>query len=72
MAELPKWEYQVQVIGGTFSGMKDDQLEELLNEWGSEGWEVISAFNLEGSNKVRLIAKRPQTGASRRSRSWPA
>jgi hypothetical protein len=72
MTEITIWEYQVQVIGGTFSGVKDDQLEELLNDWGSEGWEVISAHNIEGSNKVRLIAKRQLTAANRRRRDWQA
>ena len=65
------WEYRVESIGGTFSGPKDEELERVLDEWGEEGWEIISADVPYGSSKVRLIAKRPLTLESRRRRSRP-
>ena len=71
MDEINQWEYRVETFGSTFSTPKDDELEAALDEWGEDGWEVISAHNLESSNKVRILAKRPLTPSSRRRRSWP-
>jgi hypothetical protein len=71
MTESNQWEYRIQTVGSTFSQPKDEDLETLLNEWGEEGWEVIAAQNQESTNKVRIIAKRPLSRSTRRSRSWP-
>ena len=70
--ETPKWEYRVQTVGGFFSGVKADELEQLLNEWGEEGWEVVSTHIIENANKINVIAKRPLSRATRRYRSMPA
>ena len=35
--EIKQWEYRVQTVGGFFSGIKAEELEELLNEWGEDG-----------------------------------
>jgi hypothetical protein len=32
--EIPKWEYRVQTVGSFWSGVKANELEKLLNEWG--------------------------------------
>ena len=61
MEETPKWEYRVQTFGGGLGGPKDDALTEALNEWGEEGWQVISASNLDSSQKVRVVARRYRT-----------
>ncbi len=71
MAESPKWEYRVQTFGGGLSGPKDDALTMELDEWGAEGWEVISVHNLDSSQKVRVVARRPLTRATRRYRTIP-
>ena len=68
--EIKHWEYRVQTIGSLF-GTKDDQIQDLLNEWGSEGWEAINVFTPEGSGKITMIAKRPLTDRARRMRSMP-
>jgi hypothetical protein len=70
--EIKQWEYRVQTVGGFFSGVKADELEELLNEWGEEGWEVVSTHIIENANKINVIAKRPLTDRVRRERSRPA
>ncbi len=67
--ELPKWEYRVQTVGGFWSGVKADELEQLLNEWGEEGWEIVSTHIIENVNKINVIAKRPLTQTTRRYRS---
>lgn len=69
--EISKWEYRVQAVGGFWSGVKADELEQLLNAWGKEGWEVITAHILENQNKVNVIAKRPLTREVQRQRSMP-
>ena len=69
-AEIKQWEYRVQTIGSLF-GTKDDQIQDLLNEWGSEGWEAINVFTPEGSGKITMVAKRPLTDRARRMRSRP-
>ena len=69
--EIKQWEYRVQTVGSFWSGVKADELEQLLNEWGEEGWEVVSTHILENVNKINVIAKRPLTREIRRSRSLP-
>jgi hypothetical protein len=68
--EIPKWEYRVQTIGNMF-GTKDENIEAMLNEWGDDGWEVTHVYTPEGSGKVTVVAKRPLTRETRRSRSMP-
>jgi hypothetical protein len=70
--ELSKWEYRVQTVGGFWSGVKADELEQLLNEWGEEGWEVVSTHIIENANKINVIAKRPLTRETIRRRSMPS
>ena len=70
--EIKNWEYRVQSVGGFFSGVKAEELEELLNEWGEDGWEVVSTHIIENANKINVIAKRPLTDRIRRERSRPS
>jgi hypothetical protein len=70
--ELPKWEYRVQTVGAFWSGVKADELEQLLNEWGEEGWEVVSTHVVENQNKINVIAKRLLTRETIRKRSMPS
>ncbi len=70
MIEPKKWEYRVSTAGSTFSQPKEDDLQEMLSEWGAEGWEVVAVHNLEGTNKIRLIAKRPLSGSVQRKHTW--
>ena len=70
--DTKQWEYRVQTVGGFFSGIKADELEEMLNEWGEGGWEVVSTHIIENANKINVIAKRPLTDRVRRERSRPA
>ena len=69
--ELQKWEYRVQTVGGFWTGVKAEELEQLLNEWGEEGWEVVSTHILENQNKINVIAKRLLTREVVRRRSMP-
>ena len=69
--EIKQWEYRVQTVGSFWSGVKADELEQLLNEWGDEGWEVVSTHIIENVNKINVIAKRPLTREIRRSLSMP-
>lgn len=69
--EIKQWEYRVQTVGGFFKGVPADELEELLNEWGLDGWEVVSTHILENANKINVIAKRLLTRTARRERSMP-
>ncbi len=70
MAET-QWEYRVQTVGSFFN-TKDEVVDAILNEWGEEGWELVSAFPPENSGKVTLVAKRPLSRSARRERSLPA
>lgn len=69
--EIKQWEYRVQTVGSFFGGVKADELEQLLNDWGEDGWEVISTHLLENTSKINVIAKRPLTRDVRRARSLP-
>jgi len=68
--EIKQWEYRVQTIGGLF-GTKDEQIQATLNDWGVEGWEAINVYTPYGSGNVTMVAKRPLTERSRRTRSMP-
>ncbi len=71
MDEHTRWEYRVLTLGSFFKGVKDAELQALLNEWGEEGWEVIAFRTIENTNQAQLLAKRPLTTRSRRARSLP-
>lgn len=68
--EFEKWEYRVLTIGSVF-GTKDEDIEETLNNWGTEGWEAISVYTPYGSGKITIVAKRPLTRETIRKRSMP-
>ena len=63
-----KWEYRVDTIGSALKGLKDEEIEVVLNDWGEAGWEIISARPPTNSPKITIIAKRQQTLESRRQR----
>ena len=71
MDEMTCWEYRVRTFGSVLSGPKDEDLEAMLNEWGVEGWEVVSSFAHDNSSKIRVIAKRLLTRSARRQRTMP-
>ena len=70
MTEYEKWEYRVETVGSAF-GTKDGLLQDTLDEWGEEGWEVISARPPTKSSKITIVAKRPLTRTARRLRNLP-
>ena len=70
MAENTQWEYRVQSFGTFFRGTRDDELESALNEWGMDGWEVVSVRGIENTSKVVVLAKRPLTASTRRRHSF--
>jgi len=70
--EIKQWEYRVQTVGAFWSGVKADELEQLLNAWGEEGWEVVSTHIIENANKINVIAKRPLNRETIRRRSMPS
>jgi hypothetical protein len=60
------WEYKTlkQATGGFVGGKLDvEELDAVLNKYGSAGWEVVSAFDTNQSNgasrDVIVILKRP-------------
>lgn len=69
MPTLQQWEYRFETLGSAFTRPRDEQIEDLLNEWGEEGWELVN-FSVE-SNKIFLLARRPLTQTTRRQRSLP-
>jgi len=71
MVDTVQWEYRVEIYGSTWRGLKSEEIEAYLNEWGEEGWEVISVDGHSGSNKMTIVAKRPLTASTRRQRTLP-
>lgn len=71
MDEVQQWEYRVHTFGSALRGPKDEEMENTLNEWGEEGWEVVAMRSVESSNKATVLAKRPLTGSARRRRTMP-
>lgn len=68
--EIKQWEYRVRTIGSAF-GTKDEYIQSVLDEWGSEGWEAINVYTPYGSGKVTIVAKRLLVTQTRRLRSMP-
>lgn len=68
--EMQRWEYRVQTIGSVL-GTKDELIQATLDEWGTEGWEVVNVFTPYGSGKITIVAKRPLSERARRRRSMP-
>jgi hypothetical protein len=66
-----KWEYHVEEVGTFWNGVKPEEMQELLNAMGQDGWILVSAFPIQGSNKVTLIARRPLTTRPARQSTWP-
>ncbi len=71
MPEKTQWEYLAMTMGSFWSPGKDEQIVQLLNEIGEQGWEVISVYPMENSQKSRVIAKRILTVNIKRQRSMP-
>jgi hypothetical protein len=71
MVETTQWEYRAVSLGTFWTEPKDEEIEYILNQLGEEGWEVVSVFTRYGTNRVRVVAKRPLSEGSRRRRSWP-
>ena len=71
MAETAQWEYRVETLGSFWSAPKDEDLEAAMDEWGEEGWQVISLYKSSSGEKVTVVAMRQLTLATRRRRSWP-
>ena len=69
--EMQQWEYRVQTVGSFWGGVKADELQKMLNEWGEEGWDVVSTHIIENESKINVIAKRPLTREVKRMRSIP-
>jgi Domain of unknown function (DUF4177) len=69
MAELPRWEYRFETVGSILTRPKDEEIEEIFNQWGEEGWEIVH-FGQE-SSKLLILARRPLTLTTRRERSMP-
>jgi hypothetical protein len=62
-----KWEYKTVKLGvaGFWGGvgLDTDKTDDFINQFGKEGWELVSTFDLnhiqDSSKEVILIFKRP-------------
>jgi hypothetical protein len=70
--ESRKWEYLVKTLGSFWKGVPDDTIQNELNDWGEDGWEVVAIRTIENSNQATVIAKRPLSSAVRRARTLPS
>ena len=61
---MPKWEYKVLKEGIGLKGVNAENIEEELNLWGEEGWELVAIERQQGS--VLAVLKRPVGGPRRR------
>ena len=69
MQDITQWEYLAMTIGSLLKPGKDAEIEDKLNEIGEQGWEVVSVYRMENTQKARVIAKRVLTVSARRQRS---
>ena len=72
MQDSIKWEYFSMTMGTFWHPSKDEEIEISLNEIGEQGWEVVSVYQIEKTNKTRIVAKRTLTARTKRLRSLNA
>jgi hypothetical protein len=72
MPEIALWEYRVESFGSTFKRTSDEDLMTALDEWGEQGWEVVSVVPHENTNRLTVVARRTLTRTARRERSMPS
>jgi len=72
MADTIQWEYRIETFGTYWSRPKDENLQDTLDEWGEEGWDVISVYAASTGERITVVAKRPLSMGTRRQRSWPS
>ena len=67
-----EWEYCVETLGSIWRGPSPDEMEILLNEAASDGWELVTAVGLSSSNRILAILRRSKRTRSRQRRdTWP-
>ena len=54
----PHWEYKVIDIIPQITGTPGQKVEETLNQFGREGWELVSALRCSLMEPTRLYLKR--------------
>lgn len=69
MSENTQWEYRVEKFSN-WKGIKPEEVNEALNLWGEEGWEVIG-FAGAADGTLWVTAKRHVTLNARRMRTIP-
>lgn len=53
-----RWSYKVVELKSSFLGLKAEAVQQALNQWGLQGWELVSVQN-QGLN-LRLYLKRAE------------
>lgn len=53
-----RWSYKVVELKATFLGLKADTVQQALNQWGAQGWELVTVQN-QGLT-LRLYLKKEQ------------
>lgn len=67
-----EWEYCVETLGNMWRGPSSEELAALLNAAASEGWELVTAFNLANGNRILAILRREKPTRRRKRRdTWP-
>jgi hypothetical protein len=69
MSEPMQWEYRVEKFSN-WKGVKPADINEALNAWGEEGWEVIG-FAGAADGSLWVTAKKILTLRTRRMSSIP-
>lgn len=67
--EIKQWEYLVKTFGSFWKGVPDQAIQDELNDWGEDGWEVVAIRTIENSNQATVIAKRTLSRTARRART---
>jgi hypothetical protein len=61
---VTKWEYKVLKAGMGIKGVNAEEVEEELNLWGEEGWELVSLERQQSS--ILAVLKRSKSTPRRR------
>jgi hypothetical protein len=67
-----EWEYCVETLGSIWRGPSPEELEVMLNEAASDGWEFLTTVSMSSSNRILVVLRRSKRTRSRpRRETWP-
>ena len=53
-----RWQYKVIEVKPAFFGKSGERLQDELNKWGTQGWELVEVLQAQALDTYRLFLKK--------------